>query len=302
MRVLLVLFITVISVPSFAQNYVDIVKIEYTQTPQNTFDSSIASTDLQKVSVNLTIPIELKNGNAILTGIAYDRVSTKYHPIAYKTPVTAILLKLGMNIKHSDKWSSTFLLLPKVATDHVADLTNRDFQLGALGLAKKKKSEHLTYKFGAYFNGDKFGPFLVPLAGFYYQKKKWEMDVIVPSYAKINYSLQHKLTAGLNWRATVKSYNLRANKSYSLFTNKYLHHLSNEIAAHLGYEPVKGIIVRGMVGFSLGRSFRVYDNDDKIDFGLSSFRFGDDRAPLNQDFKNGMFYRTELVYRYYLKK
>ncbi len=55
-----------------------------------------------------------------------------------------------------------------------------------------------------------------------------------------------------------------------------------------------------MAGVSLGRSFRVYENDDKIDFGLSLFRFGDDRAPLNTDFANGLFYRAELAYRVYL--
>ena len=79
-----------------------------------------------------------------------------------------------------------------------------------------------------------------------------------------------------------------------------MHHLSNEIAAHIGYEPVKGLILRGMAGVSLGRSFREYQTGDKIDFGLSLFRFGDDRVPLNTDFADGLFYRAELAYRVYL--
>jgi hypothetical protein len=163
-----------------------------------------------------------------------------------------------------------------------------------------KKNENLSYKFGAYMNGDRFGPFLVPLFGFYYQKNKLEMDVIVPSYAKINYRLTPKVTTGVNWRATVKSYNVQGGAISIYSTPLYVHHLSNEIAAHVGYETVKGLIIRGMAGVSLGRSFRVYENDDKIDFGLSLFRFGDDRVPLNTDFANGLFYRAELVYRVYL--
>ena len=194
------------------------------------------------------------------------------------------------------------MLLPKLASDFQGDVTKEDFQIGGLALAKMKKSENMTYKFGAYMNGDKFGPFLVPLFGFYYKKDKLEMDVIVPSYAKINYSLTSKITAGVNWRATVKSYNSCRPKISTLQKSRYIHHLSNEVAAHIGYEPIKGLIVRAMVGVSLGRSFRVYREDDKIDFGLSLFRFGDDRVPLNPDFENGAFGRVEVAYRYYLSK
>jgi hypothetical protein len=57
-----------------------------------------------------------------------------------------------------------------------------------------------------------------------------------------------------------------------------------------------------MAGVSLGRSFREYQTGDKIDFGLSLFRFGDDRVPLNRDFEDGAFGRVEVAYRYYLSK
>ena len=303
MRKYLVLVLFLYRLLGFAQNYVDVLHSEYTATPQNTFDSSNQTTDLQKININITTPIKLKNGNAILTGLVYDRVNTSFDPGEKMTPVSSFILKMGMNIKHSDKWSTTFLLLPKLASTFTATTTSEDFQFGGLVLAKKKKTENLSYKIGAYMNGDQFGPFLVPLFGFYYKKKKLEMDVIVPSYAKINYSLSPKFTAGVNWRATVKSYNLQGpmvNLPAVVKRPFYMHHLSNEIAAHIGYEPVKGVIVRGMAGVSLGRSFRVYENDDKIDFGLSLFRFGDDRAPLNTAFANGLFYRAELAYRVYL--
>ena len=303
MRKYLVLVLFLYRLLGFAQNYVDVLHSEYTATPQNTFDSSNQNKDLQKININITTPIKLKNGNAILTGLVYDRVNTSFDPGEKMTPVSSFILKMGMNIKHSDKWSTTFLLLPKLASTFTATTTSEDFQFGGLVLAKKKKTENLSYKIGAYMNGDQFGPFLVPLFGFYYKKKKLEMDVIVPSYAKINYSLSPKFTAGVNWRATVKSYNLQGpmvNLPAVVKRPFYMHHLSNEIAAHIGYEPVKGVIVRGMAGVSLGRSFRVYENDDKIDFGLSLFRFGDDRVPLNTDFANGLFYRAELAYRVYL--
>jgi len=302
MRKHLILILSLYSCSSYAQNYVDILRAEYTATPQNTFDSSNQTTDLQKANLNLTVPIELKSGNAILAGVVYDRVSTIWDPNENKMPVSSYILKVGMNVKHSEKWSATYLLLPKVASNFKEELRKEDFQVGGLILAKMKKNENFSYKFGTYMNGDRFGPFLVPLFGFYYQKGKLEMDVIVPSYAKINYSITPKITAGLNWRATVKSYNMQGAAISILSTPFYMHHLSNEIAAHVGFEPIKGVIIRGMSGVSLGRSFRVYENDDKIDFGLSLFRFGDDRVSLNTDFEDGLFYRAEIAYRYYLSK
>lgn len=300
MRKYLFVILLLYSFSSFSQNYVDILNSEYTATSQNTFDSSNQTTDLKKFDFNLTVPIELKNGNALLTGVVYDRVSAVWGPNENKMPVSSYILKVGINVKHSEKWSATYLLLPKVASNFKEELRKEDFQIGGLVLAKMKKNENLSYKFGAYMNGDRFGPFLVPLFGFYYQKNKLEMDVIVPSYAKINYRLTPKVTTGVNWRATVKSYNVQGGAISIYSTPLYVHHLSNEIAVHVGYELVKGLIIRGMAGVSLGRSFRVYENDDKIDFGLSLFRFGDDRVPLNTDFANGLFYRAELVYRVYL--
>ena len=141
MRKYLVLVLFLYRLLGFAQNYVDVLHSEYTATPQNTFDSSNQTTDLQKININITTPIKLKNGNAILTGLVYDRVNTSFDPGEKMTPVSSFILKMGMNIKHSDKWSTTFLLLPKLASTFTATTSSEDFQFGGLVLAKKKKTE-----------------------------------------------------------------------------------------------------------------------------------------------------------------
>lgn len=299
MRVLTIL-IVFSSFLAVSQNYVDLVKLEYTTTPQNYFVVGNESTNLHKINGNLTLPIKLKSGHSILTGMVFDQFTTSLVPLSEQEIFSAYTFKLGANIKHSKKWSTTALLLPKLASNFIEPITGKDFQLGILALAKNQKSEHFNHKFGAYFNTDRFGPFLVPLFGGYYQKNKWEIDAIIPSYTIINYSLISNLQIGANWRATVRSYNRQGPVIAIYDAPFYVHHLSNEMAGHLQYEPIKGIIVRGMAGFSLGRSFRVYEDDDVIDFGLSLFRFGDDRIPLNVDFENGVFYRAEVAYRYYL--
>ena len=79
------------------------------------------------------------------------------------------------------------------------------------------------------------------------------MDIIIPSYAKINYNLSSKVTTGINWRATVKSYHLNNSNITTHQNSLYMHHLSNEVGVHLSYEPIKGVIIRAISGVSLGR-------------------------------------------------
>ncbi len=299
---LTIIFLLTYCTPVFAQDYIDLIRLQYTSTPQNTFEQSNESTALQKIGANVTLPISLENGNAILSGLVYGHLDLSLVPGGDRETFSAMTLKMGMNLKHSEKWSTTFLLLPKIASNFEEEIRKEDFQVGGLLLFKKKKSEHLIYKFGAYANADRFGPFLVPLFGGYYQKNKLEIDAIIPSYAIINYSLTENISAGVNWRATVRSYNRTTSLNlHQRLSLAYIHHLSNEIAGHVNYEPIKGVIVRAMGGIAVGRSFRTYQNSDKIDFGLSLFRFGDDRAALNPGFANGAFFRTEIAYRYYLK-
>lgn len=302
MRLIIIFFVT-FSFSLFAQDYIDLVRLQYTSTPENNFENSNAATSLQKLGANVTLPISLKNKNVILTGLVYDRLDFSLVPRGSKENFSAVTLKMGMNLKHSEKWSTTFLLLPKLASNFEEKIQKEDFQAGTLILTKKQKSEYLAYKFGVYANTDRFGPFFVPLFGGYYQKEKIEIDAIIPSYAIINYSLSDKLSTGINWRATVRSYNRTAAINiHQTLPLAYIHHLSNEIGGHFNYEPIKGIMLRVTGGVSVGRSIRTYQNLDKIDFGLSLFRFGDERVVLNPDFANGAFLRTEIAYRHYLNR
>ena len=164
----------------YTQNYIDIIHTENTNTPQNEFESQSNSSDsisseLKKIHVNLTLPVPLKNQNTLITGIVYDRINTRFTENSTSIPVSSIILKTGINVSYSDKWSALYILLPKIASSFENKITRSDFQIGGLGIAKKKKNDFLSYKFGAYFNGDLFGPFLVPLFGFYYKKEigKW---------------------------------------------------------------------------------------------------------------------------------
>jgi hypothetical protein len=277
-----------------AQNYVDLARIHYSTTPLNEFDSINGNTNIQDMGIDITLPIKLNDSNAILTGLNLDQNKTKFHPLGNYQTVSTINLKVGFNKKHSKKWAGTYMLLPKISSDF-KNISDKDFQLGALIIMKYNKKENLKYNIGLYYNNELFGPFFVPLLGLYYKSSnnKFEANFTLPIWADMNYRLTNWLNIGTNFSAFVRSYHLSEN-------NTYVVKKSNEIFGYLQFTPTKSIIIQTKTGYSLGRSYKVYNDNDKTDIGISAFRFGDERAVLNPIFKDGLIFKFRLIYRFHL--
>ncbi|MGB0391937.1 MAG: DUF6268 family outer membrane beta-barrel protein [Salibacteraceae bacterium] len=297
------LSIILLLLPSFVfgQKYVDIAKLHYANTPVNQFDSATSGTRVQEYGLDFLYPIKLKSGNAVLTGFYAENISTQTSPAnSNLTAVGTVLIKAGMNIKHSDKVSATYMLLPKLSSDF-KDIGKKDFQLGAVALFKFKKSENFLYQAGMYYNGELFGPFFVPIVGFYYisPSKKFETNVKLPVSVDLNYTFAKRIRAGFNFNAFVRTFHL--NEPYEGNPDNYLTKTTNEIYGYLQFDFPKGIILQTKVGYSIGRNYRVYDIEDRVTWGFSAFRFGDDREQLNSDFEDGMIFKAKLIYRFSLE-
>lgn len=283
-----------------AQNYVDIAKLHFADTPVNQFDSATSGSRVQEFGLDFLYPLKLKNGNAILTGFYAENISTQTSPEnSNLTSVGTVLLKAGMNIKYSDKISVTYMLLPKISSDF-KDIGIKDLQLGAVAILKYKKSANFTYQAGLYYNGELFGPFFVPILGFYYlsPSKKFEANVKIPVSVDMNYTFMSNVRAGLNFNAFVRSFHL--NEPYKGNPESYLTKTTNEIYGYLQFDLPKGLIFQAKVGYSIGRNYRVYDIEDRVTWGFSAFKFGDDRTQLNTDFEDGMIFKGKLIYRFNL--
>ena len=297
MRILyLILLIFLLAFNASAQDYVDLIKNHYAISPNNSFDSIKGNTDIEEYGTDITLPIVLKNENVFITGITAEQIHLKLHPSASKTSISSVALKLGYQINHSEKVSGTYMILPKLASDF-KNIGANDFQIGGLALYKIKKSSSFKYHAGAYYNNELFGPFLVPLLGFYYksENKKLEANFTLPIWADINYSLTNWMNIGTNFSAIVRSYHLSQ-------SNAYVVKKSNDIFGYLQFNFKKNFILQTKIGYSIGRSYKAYTNEDKTDFGLSAFRFGDNRNVLNPTFEDGMILRIRLLYRFHINE
>ncbi len=282
---------------SFAQQYVDIAKLYYNITPLNKFENSDSCARIKELGIDLTVPIVINPSDAMLTGFIYERNETKLFKTGSVENFSVVGVRVGLSKKHSNSWTGTYLLIPKLSSDF-EDITRQDFQIGAIGLMKYTKRDNLQYKIGMYYNSELFGPFCVPLFGLYYlsPNKKLEVNLTLPFLADMNYKLHDRLNIGINFFGQIRSYHL-TNISTSN-EGGYVVKVTNDLYSYLKFNLSKGLGLQTKVGYSLGRSYRVYDENDKISFGTVLIQVGDDRQQLNTDFSNGFVYQFTLQYRF----
>jgi hypothetical protein len=207
-------------------------------------------------------------------------------------------LKAGFTWKHSDKWTGTYVFLPKVASDFKQPLARKDFQFGGIALLRYNHTSNLKYRFGIYGNTELFGPWVVPILGLYYlsPSKKFEANVTLPLTADMNYRLSPLFHVGANFFGLVRTYHLTEGVASDTGTG-YVARSTNELYAYLRLNLGKTSVIQLKVGGSLGRSYRVYYEKDQVGFGMPLAYFRDSRDALNVDFEDGLIGQVVYIYR-----
>lgn len=284
---------------AFSQNYVDILKVSASTTPNNTFDGSAAKTKLNEVCVDLTVPVKINESFSVLTGVIYEDMQTKLFADGIVKNFGSTTVKLGFNKQLTEKWSTTVVALPKITSDYNS-FNQKDFQVGGIALFKYKKHDNLNFKTGLYYNSELFGPLFVPMLGLYYQSpnKKLEVNIMLPLQADVNYQILPFMNVGCNFNGQIRSYHL--SNVTDANPNTYVAKSTNELFGYLKFNFTKSISLQTKLGQSFGRTYKVYDEADKVSFGLPATFIGDKRQQLNSNFSNGMIFQVTLLYRLHL--
>lgn len=276
-----------------AQNYVDLARIDFNYGIPSPFqETPDIKGRVSELTTDVTLPIVLSPTLNLITGLNSEWIRVDIYSNESTQSIHSIMLKMGANIEHSENWSGTYMLMPKISSD-MAAINLKDYQVGALGMLKYTKTASINYKFGIYVNSDLFGPMIVPVFGFYKKSGKFESNFALPINADINYELMQNMRLGIKFIGTNKSYHL--NRA----TDQYLVKINNEIGPYLQW-ALGNLRIVTQVGTTVLRSFRTYQIDDKVDYALSLYRPKDNRLQLNDDFKDGIFIKTSLIYRFSL--
>lgn len=282
---------------NFSQNYIDVLKVDAITTPYNTFDTSAAATKVNQLGADLTLPVKITDQYSLITGLIYENIQTKLFAGENIKSFGSTTLKCGANRQFNDSWSATMVVLPKIASDYIS-IEKKDFQMGGVMIMKYKKREKLNYKFGLYYNSELFGPFFVPMAGLYYlsMDNKFETAIMIPSMADVNYKLFSFMNVGCNFNGQIRSYHLtdvtKANHS------TYVTRSVNEFYVYLKFNISKSIGIQTKLGHSAGRTYKIYDEKDRVTFGLPDLFIGPKRQQLNSNFDDGLVFQVVLLYRF----
>ncbi len=298
MNKLIFLFL-LISFSTVAQEYVDIFKFGYSYTDQVKFKDTNESTQINSYYAAITFPIELNEKHALITGIDFSSNHLLLAPeYNQTTTLYNTLLKVGLATNYSEKWSSTIVLLPKIASDY-KNISSDDFYFGAYAIAKLKKNKNFKYRFGFYASTEAFGVFATPIIGAYYlsPNNRFEIDASLPITANVNYKFG-KAALGFDYFGIGRSYNISQETPIPVYVDQR----PLEFASYFQYGVLENsILLRAKVGYSSNTN-EVYEQGDKLDFRISAFSFGDDRTQLNPDILGAAFVKFEAIYRIHFKE
>ena len=244
-----------------SQNYLDLVNLSYTNTPNNTFENSDSKTTIEEFALELNFPIKLNDKTVLLTSFYGNKTNLQLDFNTLNESLNVIGLGLGINKTFNEKWSGTFIVFPKLAADKLS-FSGDNMQLGFLALITNKK---------------------------------FEANLNLPIIADANYKIGDRTWIGMKFDGLGTTYNLK-NQSYTN-TGAYVSKVSNELVSYFRFQMSKSIYLNTKIGYAISRNYEVYEINDKIDWALASIYFGDNRTQLNNRFKDGAIFKIELLYR-----
>jgi hypothetical protein len=206
--------------------------------------------------------------------------------------INAIILRTGWYQYFGNGNAIQILIAPRLMSDF-RNLDGNSFQLGAVLNYEKTFSEDLTMSFGAMYNQELFGPYLVPIVDLHWQlSDRWRIDGMLPVTARVVYKVNDNMSAGFNHFGLITSYYL-GDEAYA---GDYMERQSIDLSLFLRHRISGKFFVEGMFGRALGRSYRQYAADQKVDFAIPLVTFGDNRTVKNVTFNDGMILTLKLVY------
>ena len=212
--------------------------------------------------------------------------------IASPIIVNGFILRAGIIQQFNNGGKLQLLVAPRLMSDF-QNLDGNSFQWGGLATYQNDLSEDLNLGFGAMFNRELFGPYLVPLFLLDWKvSERWYIEGMIPVTLKVHYRVNEGLEVGFNHFGLITSYYL-GDENYA---GDYMERTSIDLSLFARQRLYKNFFIEGMVGRTFGRSYYQYDGDETITFGLPLVSFGDDRTANNVTFNDGLIFTLKLIF------
>jgi len=212
--------------------------------------------------------------------------------IASPINVNGIILRVGIIQEFNNGGKLQLLVAPRLMSDF-QNLDGKSFQIGGVASYQNDLSESLNMGFGAMYNQELYGPYLVPLVLLDWQASdRWYIEGMIPITLKVHYRVNEGLDVGFNHFGLTSTFYL-GDENYA---GDYMERQSIDLSLFARQRLYKNFFIEGMVGRTFGRSYTQYTGDQKINFAIPLVTFGDSRTPKNVTFKDGMIFTLKLIF------
>ncbi len=293
-KVLFILCYVIIVPNTFAQNYIDLFELEsfYSNRVLENSDDQIK---LNSYNINAIVPLFNGNTSSIALSLNYDNLETENESDKY-FKVFSFATNLVFSKSHNEFLTVRYILMPKLL-GNPSKTNTKVTQLGFAALANKLLNETANISYGFLYNNQLFGPFIVPLIGYYTKVNDIEVNILLPQNMDVNYKVNPNIFIGLKFNGKMNSYALESN-AFGLNQNTYLSANENQLGTYLDYN-YKNFHFSIFGGYSFMSSYKIYSDLDRTNLSLFMLKFGDNRYQLNDDLKNGFVIKSSVYYRFY---
>jgi hypothetical protein len=171
--------------------------------------------------------------------------------IASPIVVNGLILRIGIIQEFNNGGKLQLLIAPRLMSDF-QNLDGNSFQIGGVASYQNNLSENLNMGFGAMFNQELYGPYLVPLVLLDWQaSERWYIEGMIPITLKVHYRVNEGLDVGFNHFGLTSTFYL-GNENYA---GDYMERQSIDLSLFARQRLYKNFFIEGMVGRTFGRSY-----------------------------------------------
>lgn len=247
--------------------------------------------------LNLVVPVQFSKKtiwynslNYFYSNVSNNETTPEY--IANPINLHGFILRTGLYQKFSEGRGFQLLFAPRFMTDF-HHINSNHFQFGLIALYEKIYSDKLKIAFGAMFNQELFGPYLVPMINLDWKiSDRWSITGSLPIFTKIKYKVNDKFTMGYSHFGLLTTYRL----GNAYYQGDYIQRQSIDETLFGRYHIAGNFYLEGRFGRALGRKYAQYDADQKVGFSLPLIGFNDNRIQKNVSFQDGWIASLRIIY------
>lgn len=269
--VMVLILVMITSYQLLGQDHVDLIGFE-TQTQSK----------VTRISLEGKLPIILSSKSVMIIGGQYHQWLILDDTLELtKAPFSRLKQKIGfIGWKQKVSPKSSLLFIGMVRSSHLnADRFNPSrFQFGGVVTWTIDAKDNLKFTLGSYLNTEKYSLFWVPMIGLDWSiNENWRIYGNLPINLTVQRKVGDKVRAGLYFKGTITSY-----YNETLVGPSYVDQSDNSLTIYGELYLTKNIVLRPSMGVSVGRSYKLYDGADQLDFRVSAIKIGDSRQPLHE--------------------